>query len=125
MRTAVALVGALAFGGGVAVAGLPNNDAVADAPVVALPAGLRRRVAGRHRSGHSLPPITIDRRVGALSASLATPTGAEDLAATLLWNLRVEAEAIVTGDASLLPAITDGQRLHDITDQIADRRRRR
>ena len=40
--------------------------------------------------------------------------GAQELAATLAWNLRVEAEAIATGDASLLPAIADGERLHEI-----------
>ena len=36
------------------------------------------------------------------SASLATPAGAQELAATLAWNLQVEAEALATGDASLL-----------------------
>ena len=66
----------------------------------------------------SLPTVSVDRRVRALSATLADQAGAQDLAATLLWNLRVEAEAVATGDASLLPAVTDGQRLEDITDQI-------
>jgi hypothetical protein len=62
----------------------------------------------------SLPAVTIDPKVGGLSAALATPAGAQDLASALAWNLRVEAEAIATGDASLLPAITDGARLHDL-----------
>ena len=66
----------------------------------------------------SLPTVSIDRPIAALSASLATPAGAQDLAATLAWNLSVEAEAVRTGDASLLPAITDGQRLLDVTGQI-------
>jgi hypothetical protein len=102
----------------VAVAGLPNNDAVSDGPALALPVGL---AAGTPDDVDRtlLPPVVVDRRVGALSASLATADGAQDLAAMLVWNLRVESEAIVTGDASLLPSISDGQRLHDVTAQIA------
>jgi len=61
-----------------------------------------------------LPTVTIDPQVAGLSAGLATPEGAQQLAATLAWNLQVEAEALSTGDASLLPAITDGARLHDL-----------
>jgi Na+-translocating ferredoxin:NAD+ oxidoreductase RnfD subunit len=59
----------------------------------------------------SLPNVTIDREVGALSAQLATREGAQDLAATLAWNLMVEAEALVTRDASLLAAVDHGERL--------------
>ena len=62
----------------------------------------------------TLPAVNIDPPVAGLSAGLATPEGAQDLAATLAWNLRVEAEAVATGDASLLPAIADGERLHEL-----------
>jgi Na+-translocating ferredoxin:NAD+ oxidoreductase RnfD subunit len=67
----------------------------------------------------SLPAVTIDRDVAGLSASLASPQGAQELAATLTWNLQVETQAIVTGDASLLPAVDDGARLHDLESMIA------
>ena len=49
---------------------------------------------------------------------LGTPEGAQSLAATLAWNLQVEAQAVVTGDESLLPAVDDGARLHDLQHQI-------
>ena len=62
----------------------------------------------------TLPAVNIDPHVAGLSAGLATPDGAQELAATLAWNLRVEAEAVATGDASLLPAIADGERLHEL-----------
>jgi hypothetical protein len=67
----------------------------------------------------SLPPVSIDPDVAGLSASLATPEGAQQLAATLAWNLQVEAEALTTGDASLLTAVDHGQRLLDLRDEIA------
>jgi hypothetical protein len=67
----------------------------------------------------SLPTVSIDLDVGGLSASLATPDGAQQLAATLAWNLQVEAEALTTGDASLLTAVDHGQRLLDLQDEIA------
>jgi hypothetical protein len=67
----------------------------------------------------SLPPVSIDPNVGGLSASLATPDGAQQLAATLAWNLQVEAEALTTGDASLLTAVDHGKRLQDLQDEIA------
>ena len=116
-RIAVASVGMLAFGGGVAAAGLPNTEPASNAAASVL---TQPTTAGSLSDidPASLPTVTIDRRVRALSASLADQAGAQELAATLLWNLRVEAEAVVTGDASLLPAVTDGQRLQDITDQI-------
>ncbi len=67
----------------------------------------------------SLPPVSIDPDVAGLSASLATPEGAQQLAATLAWNLQVEAEGLTTGDASLLTAVDHGQRLQDLQDEIA------
>jgi hypothetical protein len=67
----------------------------------------------------SLPTVTIEPDVGGLSAGLSTPAGAQELAATLAWNLQVEAEALATGDASLLPAVDHGQRLEDLQAEIA------
>ena len=68
----------------------------------------------------SLPAVTIDLAVAGLSAGLGTPEGAQELAATLAWNLQVEAQAMATGDASLLPAVDDGVRLHEMQAHIAD-----
>ena len=108
---AVVAIGALA--GGVVLANspsrLPRSSDVAD-----LADGTVADI-----DPASLPVVTIDKEVAGLSASLATPDGAQDLAASLAWNLEVETQAIVTGDASLLPAVDDGARLHDIQDQIA------
>jgi hypothetical protein len=67
----------------------------------------------------SLPTVSIDPDVGGLSASLATPDGAQQLAATLAWNLQVEAEALTTADASLLTAVDHGQRLQDLQAEVA------
>jgi hypothetical protein len=62
----------------------------------------------------SLPPVSIDDDVAALSAELATPAGAQELAAALAFNLRVEAEALRSRDVSLLPAVAHGERLDDV-----------
>ena len=59
----------------------------------------------------SLPTVTIDPRVAGVSAHLATPAGAQELAATLAFNLEVEQEALRIRDASLLPAVDHGDRL--------------
>ena len=67
----------------------------------------------------SLPTVTIDSDVGGLSAALSTPAGAQELAATLAWNLQVEAEALATGDASLLRAVDHGERLLDMEAAVA------
>ena len=92
----------------ITLAGLPARSTGADAPVVA-DIGTIAEI-----DPSTLPSVTIDPQVAGLSAALATQAGAQELAATLAWNLRVEAEAIATGDATLLPAIADGARLNDL-----------
>jgi hypothetical protein len=94
----------------VAVAGVPNRSAASSEPA---PPTVDFDV-----DPASLPTVTIDPDVAGLSAELATQAGAQDLAAALAFNLRVEAEAIMSGDASLLPAVTDGQRLNDVKAMI-------
>jgi hypothetical protein len=106
----VALVGAL--GVGITVAAVGADDARSDEPAVAAPAG------SPDVDPSSIPPVTIDRDVAGLSAKLATPDGAHDLAMALSRNLEVEAEAMANGDGSLLPAVDDGQRLQDMQDAI-------
>jgi hypothetical protein len=68
----------------------------------------------------SLPTVSIDDDVAGLSAELATPAGAQQLAAALAFNLHVEAEALTSRDASLLPAVDHGKRLEDVTATIED-----
>jgi hypothetical protein len=113
VRSAVAVVAIGVLAGGVALANspsrVPRSNDVAD-----LADGTVADV-----DPASLPVVTIDRQVAGISATLATREGAQDLAASLAWNLEVETQAIVTGDASLLPAVDDGDRLHELQDQIA------
>ena len=106
VATATLLIGLLAAV--IWVAGLPARSSDAEAPVAA-DIGTIAEI-----DPATLPTVTIDPQVAGLSAGLATPDGAQQLAATLAWNLQVEAEALSTGDATLLPAITDGARLHDL-----------
>ena len=101
-----ALVAAAAFVGLVAMAGAPNRSAASsDPPAPASDFDIDRA---------SLPAVSIDDDVAGLSAELATPAGAQDLAASLAFNLQVEAEALATRDASLLTAVDHGERLEDM-----------
>jgi hypothetical protein len=103
---AAALVAAASFVALLALAGAPNRSAAsADPPAPAV---------GFDIDPASLPAVSIDDDVAALSAELATPAGAQQLAATLDFNLQVEAEALATRDASLLTAVDHGQRLEDM-----------
>jgi hypothetical protein len=110
-------VPAIAAGGvlaaAIAVAGLPARG-FDDPPAAAAAVG---SVADVDRE--PLPAVLIDPDVAGLSTGLATPSGAQELAATLAWNLQVEAEALATGDASLLSAVDHGQRLLDLQALVA------
>jgi Na+-translocating ferredoxin:NAD+ oxidoreductase RnfD subunit len=68
----------------------------------------------------TLPRVTVADDIAALSATLATQTGAQDLAAELAFNLEVEREAMRTRDASLLSAIAHGARLEHTQRLIDD-----
>ena len=59
----------------------------------------------------SLPMVNIDPNIAGISARLATQQGAQQLAAELLWNLRIETQALITLDKSILPIIDHGDRL--------------
>jgi hypothetical protein len=65
-----------------------------------------------------LPPVEIDAQIAGLSATLATPAGAQQLAADLAFNLSIEHEALRTGDASLLSAIDHGDRLTELEQRV-------
>jgi hypothetical protein len=113
VRAAAGVGGVAVAGIAIVAAGLPaRHPTLYDPQPVAAPAIVEIDPA-------SLPPVSIDPVVAGLSATLATPDGAQDLAETLAWNLQVEAEALVTGDPSLLPAVDDGERLDDLEAAIA------
>jgi hypothetical protein len=111
-RVLVAVIAVGVFAGGVAVASIPSRVPGADG-VPTLESGV-----GADIDPVSLPTVTIDPEVAGISARLATPEGAQDLAASLAFNLEVENEAAIRGDATLLPAVDHGARLHDMQAQI-------
>ena len=114
-RVGVGVVGVAGLVGvAIAVAGLPARGEPDPAPAAAAAAGSVAEI-----DPASLPVVSIDPEVAGLSADLATPDGAQELAATLAWNLQVEAEALATGDASLLTAVDHGQRLEDLGAEVA------
>lgn len=104
-RLAIAVlgvVGVVAWAASVAFSGLPARAAhQPPLPTIAI----------SDIDPSSLPTVTIDPRVAGVSAHLATPAGAQELAAALAFNLEVEQEALRTRDASLLPAVDHGDRL--------------
>jgi hypothetical protein len=110
-RALVAVVAAGVFAGGVAAANIPSRLAVDAIPTVE--AGVVADI-----DPASLPTVTIDPEVAGISARLATPAGAQDLAATLAFNLEVENEAVIRGDATLLAAVDHGARLLDMQAKI-------
>jgi len=105
-----ALLTAVAFVTLVAIAGAPNRSAAETEPP--------EPTVDLDIDPASLPTVSIDPKVAGLSAELATPAGARDLAAALAFNLQVEAQAMLTRDAGLLIAVDHGQRLEDITSTI-------
>jgi hypothetical protein len=115
VRAAAVLATLGVVGVGVAAAGLPNartDRAVSAETTDVVPAIARVDPA-------SLPLVTIDPVVAGLGAALATTEGAQELAATLMWNLEVENEAVATGNPGLLPTVDDGERLLDREAAIA------
>ena len=107
---AAAIAATAGFVSVVALAGTPNRSAASsDPPAAAVDFEI---------DAASLPAVSIDDDVAGLSAQLATPAGAQDLAATLAFDLAVEAQAIMTRDPSLLTAVDHGQRLEDLRTTI-------
>jgi hypothetical protein len=116
-RLAVVVLTVGAVGGAVALASLPNRSSgAATAARQAMPSVALGDPADVDPA--SLPAVVIDPEVAALSARLATPAGAQRLAATLAWNFRVEAQALAAADPSLLTAVDHGARLRDLQDRI-------
>jgi hypothetical protein len=102
----VAVLASAGFVAVLAIAGAPNRTAAgSDPPAPAVDFDI---------DPASLPAVSIDDDVAGLSAELATPAGARDLAAALAFNLQVEGQALATRDASLLTAVDHGQRLDDM-----------
>ncbi|HVE20206.1 MAG TPA: hypothetical protein VNB52_14020, partial [Ilumatobacteraceae bacterium] len=112
VRVVMALAAAVVFAGGVVVANIPSRVPDVDA-LPTLESGVVAEI-----DPASLPSVTIDPEVAGISARLATPEGAQDLAATLAFNLEVEQEAAIRGDATLLPAVDHGARLEKMQAQI-------
>ena len=112
VRVVVTVAAAMVFAGGVAAANIPSRVPGIDA----LPT-LEPDVVGDVDPA-SLPAVTIDPEVAGISAGLATPAGAQELAVTLAFNLEVEHEAAVRGDATLLGAVDHGARLEAMRAQI-------
>jgi hypothetical protein len=108
----MALAAAVVFAGGVAVANIPSRVPGVDA-LPTLESGVLAEI-----DPASLPSVTIDPEVAGISARLATPEGAQDLAASLAFNLEVENEAAIRGDATLLTAVDHGARLKKMQAQI-------
>jgi Na+-translocating ferredoxin:NAD+ oxidoreductase RnfD subunit len=104
-RRVIAVIAVVAWAAAVTLSGLPAR--AADQPP--LPATGISEI-----DPSSLPVVTIDPRVAGVSAHLATPAGARELAATLAFNLEVEQEALRTRDASLLPGVDHGDRLREL-----------
>jgi hypothetical protein len=112
VRVVMALAAAVVFAGGVAVANIPSRVPGVDA-LPTLESGVLAEI-----DPASLPSVTIDPEVAGISARLATPEGAQDLAASLAFNLEVENEAAIRGDATLLTAVDHGARLKKMQAQI-------
>ena len=112
-RAALALGAVAVLVAVMTVAGLPARARHADAAAVIGPASIVRL------DPTTLPEITIDPQVAGISAALATQDGAREVLVALDFNLQVEAEAVTTGDASLLPAVSDGARLRELQALIA------
>ena len=112
---AVGIVAISVLSIGVAFAGLPNSrsDGGVDAETTEAALAVVPAV-----DPATVPAVSIDPDVAELSATLATPEGAQDLAATFHWNLLVEAEAMASGDADLLPAANHGDRLIENTEAV-------
>ena len=106
----VAVLATAGFVAVLAIAGAPNRTAAGSGPPA--PA------VDFDIDPASLPAVSIDDDVAGLSAELATPAGARDLAAALAFNLQVEGQALATRDASLLTAVDHGQRLEDMRTAI-------
>ena len=117
VRVVMALAAAVVFAGGVVVANIPSRVPDVDA-LPTLESGVVAEI-----DPASLPSVTIDPEVAGISARLATPEGAQDLAASLAFNLEVEKEAVIRGDATLLAAVDHGARLEE--DASTDRAQRR
>jgi hypothetical protein len=113
-----AVVGVGCFGASAALAGAPNRSADRLA-VDSTAARGAEAVADTTTAGVDLdgpvPAIAIAGDVAALSAELATQEGARELVDALVFNLSVEAEALATGDATLLAAVDHGDRLTELT----------
>jgi len=105
---AVALV---AFGAGIVLAGTPARTiAGSSESLVYLDPSLRVEPG-------TMPPVTIDPAVTSWNADRVRAQ-APDLALTLARNLAVENQALLRGDASLLPAFDHGDRLKELQTRL-------
>ena len=104
---AVAATALVAFGAGIVLAGTPARTiAGSTASLVYLDPSLRVEPG-------SMPPVTIDPSVTSWNAD-RVQAQAPDLALTLARNLAAENQALLRGEATLLPAFDHGDRLKEL-----------
>ena len=104
---AVAAIALVAFGAGIVLAGTPARTiAGSTASLVYLDPSLRVEPG-------SMPPVTIDPSVTSWNAD-RVQAQAPDLALTLARNLAAENQALLRGEATLLPAFDHGDRLKEL-----------
>jgi hypothetical protein len=106
-----AIVGAtvVLVGATVVVAGAPARESLVAASASASADPAAQPPLDVHVDPSTLPPVTVDPEVtdrGDLSQADAQAT-----AVTLAENLEVEAQALRSGEKSLLPSVDDGERL--------------
>jgi hypothetical protein len=107
----VAAVALVVFGAGIVLAGTPARTiAGSSASLVYLDPSLRVEPG-------SMPAVTIDPAVTSWNVDRVRAQ-APDLALTLARNLAAENQALLRGDASLLPAFDHGDRLKELQTRL-------
>jgi hypothetical protein len=107
----VAAVALVAFGAGIVLAGTPARTiAGSTASLVYLDPSLRVEPG-------SMPAVTIDPSITSWNEE-RVQAQAPDLAMTLARNLAAENQALLRGDATLLPAFDHGDRLKELQTRL-------
>jgi hypothetical protein len=102
---------AIVLGAGIVLAGTPAREA-AEQTLAEAPPEVTATI-----DPSTLPTVTVDRDVAALSEELAGG-GAQDLAVTLAENLETETQALLAADEPLLTAVDYGDRLAEMRGQL-------
>ncbi len=111
LRVVMGISAVVLLAAGVAAAGAPAREPVLDIDAEALPA------ITFEIDPASLPAVTVDPEVAELDGEMAT-TGAQGLAEALAVNLGTEAQALLSGDKTLLAGADVGPRLVEMEQTI-------